>query len=263
MAFLFVCPYPAFAVMTMSFSGLPSSINQDEEFTIQTSLSGASNNPTTYYFRAAFYVDGTTQYFGYTYNNQGVWNNSPSDYKQFYQINTGTTGSFSGPIKVKADLLNNYFKGSGEYQFKIGRYTEGGSGPTWSDPLATTIIGPTPIPPTATPTPQSTPTLEPTSSPIPTTLSRPTNLPKSTATPTSPVLADAIKVEEDTGLENNPTIPPLMTDAPKEPVQMTTEEKLRPFIPAVLIFTGAILMLACGTPLLVKKIRSRLNPPTV
>lgn len=254
----FIRPHPAFAAMTMSFSGLPSTINQDEEFTIQTSLAGASTN-TTYYLRAAFYTDATTQYFGYTYNNQGAWNNSPSNYTQFYQINTGSTGTFSGPIKVKVDLLSTYFKGSGEYQFKLGRYTEAGSGPTWSDASVTTIIGPTPtptpIPPTATPTLQPTSAPEPSSTPAPTIAQAPTNTP--TPRPTATLTLTPTPVDGDilgeSAIENEvPTKPPEIPAANPERNE-TKKKNNQNMIPTILIIVGILLMTGSTIPLLIQK----------
>ena len=85
--------------MSLTFTGLPSSNNQDEEINIQVSLTSAPIN-TIYYLRAAFYVDNTSQYFGYTYNGT-VWNNALTDPKQFLQINTGANGEFVGDLKLR------------------------------------------------------------------------------------------------------------------------------------------------------------------
>lgn len=268
--FLWLTVNPAFAAMSLTFTGLPSSINQDEEISVQVSLTGAPVN-TIYYLRAAFYVDATTQYFGYTWNNS-TWNNTPSEYKKFLQINTGPSGEFNGTLKTKVDLLSNYFKGTGEYQFKTGRYTEGGSGPTWSDSLATTIIGPTPTP-TATPTPTPTPT----SAPIPTTTSSPTKTPTSTpttkptaapsSTPTakpSIILNNSDTENSVSGNEDLPEIDLAINDAmnpspANEPEVLGTDstKNSKPSLPVILIIAGALLTLAGGILLAYQEIKNK------
>lgn len=126
-----------FAAMSLTFSGAPASVFEEEPFEIDVSLINAPTNR-TYYLRAAFYQEGKNRYFGYTCNQENNWHNSPSEHKKFLQITTSEEGSWSGKLKAKADLEASSFKGGGDYGFKIGRYTEGGSGPTWS--ATTTVI---------------------------------------------------------------------------------------------------------------------------
>lgn len=253
---------PVFAAMSLTFTGLPPNINQDEEISVQVSLTGAPLN-TTYYLRAAFYVDGTTQYFGYTWNNSG-WNNVPSDYKNFLQINTGSSGEFNGALKTKVDLSSSYFKGTGEYQFKLGRYTEGGSGPSWTDSSATTITGPTPTPtpiPTAVPSlaPTNTPTSSPSSTPTPS--PKPTSTPKPTAIPTSrpTITENSTPTDEDlpdidlsinNAMESTPTIEP-------EVLGTNSAKISKPGLPVILIITGTLLTLAGGGLLAYYEIKNK------
>jgi len=149
-----------FAAMSLTFSDAPASVFEGEAFEINVSLVSAPANR-TYYFRAAFYEEGKTQYFGYTYNHEGDWHNSPSEHKKFLQITTSEEGSWSGKLKAKADLGASAFKGARSYGFKIGRYTEGGSGPSWSNTTTTIIIN-------ISPSPSPSPSLESSPSPAPT-----------------------------------------------------------------------------------------------
>jgi len=146
------------AAMSLSFNGLPANVDQDNAFEINVSLVDAPINR-TYYLRAALFEEGKTNYFGYTYNHSGQWHNSPSQHTEFLEITTNSEGSWSGQLKAKADLNSSYFKGSGKYQFKIGRYTVGGSGPSWSNNTGSITINYSP-PPSSSPSPEPDPTPE-------------------------------------------------------------------------------------------------------
>lgn len=153
-----------YAAMSLTFTGLPSSVNEDGPFEVNVSLLDAPTNR-TYYLRAALFEEGKTNYFGYTYNHSGQWHNAPSQHTQFLEINTGPEGSWSGQLRAKADLDSSYFKGAGGYRFKIGRYTEGGS-LSWSNNTGSITINYTP-PPNPSPTPSPEPESEPDPSPSP------------------------------------------------------------------------------------------------
>lgn len=144
------------AVMSLTFSGAPSSVEGETPFEVDASLIDAPASR-TYYLRAAFHEEGKTRYFGYTFNNIGSWHNSPGEHKSFLEITTNSEGRWEGKLKAKVDLADSDFKGTGDYRFKIGRYTEGGSLP-WSDNSVTIFIKggststptPVPLPSTAT-----------------------------------------------------------------------------------------------------------------
>ena len=156
----------AWVAMSLTFSGLPSSVNEDDTFEVDISLVDAPTNR-IYHFRAALYEDGKTNYFGYTYNHLNQWHNSPGDHTKFLEITTNSEGSWSGKLKAKADLDSTYFKGAGDYKFKIGRYTEGGS-LSWSNNTDSITINHTSPPsPTPTPSPSPSPESEPTPTPSP------------------------------------------------------------------------------------------------
>jgi len=166
-----------FAAMSLTFSGAPSSVEEENSFEVDVSLVDAPTNR-TYYLRAAFHEEGKSQYFGYTFNHEGSWYNSPGEHTKFLEIGTSEEGSWSGKLKAKADLAASAFKGAGNYSFKIGRYTEGGS-LSWSNNSTTITIN---VQPTPTPVPTDTPTPEsPTSTPTP---EPPTSTPTLSPTPT-------------------------------------------------------------------------------
>lgn len=201
--FFFLSSRQVFAV-SVNVSNVPASVSENQEFTVSVSVTGAASN-TNNYLRGAFYSDtAPSSYFGYTFNHLGTWYNgtpSPIDPHQFLEIQIGSDGSWSGEVRVKPDTSSNYFEGSGNYYFKVGRYTANGTSVSpWSNsnllainaptPTPTPTLTPTPVPtntPTYTPTPASTktpaPTPKPTSTPIPTKTQTPS--PSRTPTPTS------------------------------------------------------------------------------
>jgi len=152
----------SYAAMSLSFDELPSNVHEADPFEVKISLVDAPKGR-VYYLRAVFFEANKTKYFGYTYNNKNEWHNSPGEHDKFLEINTNLEGSWSGKLKAKADLESSYFMGDGEYQFKVGRYTEGGS-LSWSNNVGVINISYTP-PATPTPTPSpTTPTPTPSAS---------------------------------------------------------------------------------------------------
>jgi len=169
--------------MSLTFSAVPSSIdhNQEVEVPFVFACDGCSDS----YFRGVFYKSGSN-YFGFTKNNSGDWIGTASDKTQYYKLTKDdlVASSGSGKIVVKPDTADPLFDGFGSYMFKVVRYTSGGN-PTYADPVAITITGPSPTP-TNSPSPTSTPTNSPhptvTSTPSPTT--KPTNTLTPKVTPT-------------------------------------------------------------------------------
>lgn len=151
------------AAMSLSFNDSPTSVNEDDQFEVIVSLISAPKD-TIYYLRGALFEAGKTSYFGYTYNHLNEWHNSPSEATKFFEITTSPEGSWSGKLKAKADLDSSYFKGEGEYQFKIGRYTSSGNFGSWSENIEVINILYTP-PPSPSPSPSPNPSPTPTPSP--------------------------------------------------------------------------------------------------
>ncbi len=174
---VFLFPQKALSASSMTISGMPSIIDQSQEFMISLflSCSGCSDS----YIRGVFYPSGTS-YFGYTQDNNGSWSNSPgSGCTSYYKVAQTDliSGSWSGTLKFKPDKDSVFYNGPGEYTFKLGRYTAScGSPSLWSNETTIALTGPTPTPTsspatsTVTPVPTSTvvPTKTPTLSPTPT-----------------------------------------------------------------------------------------------
>lgn len=185
---LFFIPLESALAVSVEVSGLPQTLNIEDETVVNVKVTGAQSD-TSNYLRGAFYLPGTTSYFGYTFNHIGDWfNGSPSDPKKFLQIQINSQGEWEGELKVKPDSADSGFKGNGNYSFKVGRYTENGTAvSTWSNELGVSLTGSEPTPtwtPTLTniPTPTKAPT--PTKTPIPTKTPTPSKAPTNTPTPT-------------------------------------------------------------------------------
>lgn len=147
---------------------------------------GISGTDTPYYIQAIITQPGETSYFGYNENNNGDW--FPIDatpdttyiVSNFYK--TSPVGeSWSGELKVKNDPTSANYKGPGEYNIKVRRYTGNSTSHTGDEViLSHSLITPTPTPiPSPTPTPIPSPTPKPTSnsaSPSPSPSSTPTTL---------------------------------------------------------------------------------------
>ncbi len=159
-------PKNVYASISLGIANSPGSTNLDQEFTVDVSLicSGCG----TSYLRGVFFSpESSISYSGFTQNNSGDWINtgSPSSY---FKIDSG---SWSGQMKFKFDAA----KSTGNYFFKVGRYTASGTSFSQnSDNISIIVVDPSPTStstptqsPTETPTSTPTPTLTPTASPTP------------------------------------------------------------------------------------------------
>ena len=95
-------------------------------------LNLSSNPITTFYLKGAFKKSESSNYFGHTKVGSS-WIKNGSPYQDQYKITTDSSGKWSGIIEVQPDVLDSGYEGSGDYIFKVGRYTSSGSGPTWSN----------------------------------------------------------------------------------------------------------------------------------
>ena len=191
-AFLFFLYFanPVLAV-SVTISDYPSTITQDS-FTITASISGATTG--TNYLRIDLLKEGTTNYFGETFNNADWYGGS--DYSQYLPVSMISGITWSGTVQGRiGSPTSAEYDGSGAYKMRLRRYTSGGgstaaeannSAVTVSISLPTPTATPTPTPantPTPTSVPTSTPTSSPTNTPTPT--KTPTPTPIHTPTPTS------------------------------------------------------------------------------
>ena len=123
--FLFL-PKNVFAVYTISVNNLPQSINTNSQQDVGLEMIVKLGKSSEYYLRTAFsYPNSPSAYFGYTDGYNGT------EAKSFYKITTNDNGEWGGILKIGTDVSSSYFKGEGNYNFKIGYYTAAGNGPTW------------------------------------------------------------------------------------------------------------------------------------
>ncbi|MBU1322720.1 hypothetical protein KKE75_01545 [Patescibacteria group bacterium] len=181
--------------MALKFENLPTSVDEDNPFEVKINLIDAPKE-TVYYFRGVLFEAGKTSYFGYTYNHLGQWHNAPSEPTKFLEITTSPEGSWSGQLKVKADINSSYFKGEGEYEFKVGRYTAAGNFGSWSDNTAAIKIIYTPPPspspsPSASPSPAASPFPSPSPSPSPTPIPSKSPSPKPSPSPEESLMPES------------------------------------------------------------------------
>jgi len=167
------------ASSSFTISNAPSQINSDQSFSVNINLSIPNSQNTDYYLKGAFKKSDGTRYLGLTKNGSD-WIEYGDDYNDQYKITTDASGTWSGNLEVKPDKNDNDFKGTGNYIFKVGRYTQGGSGPAWSNeitvkinnldnpsrgnsptPQATKEVSPSPSV-FKSPSPRPTPSLKPT-----------------------------------------------------------------------------------------------------
>jgi len=111
---------------------VPTQIDSNESFDVEVNLELSSNPNSIFYLKGAFKEKDSSNYFGQTFiSNSWVKNNTK--YSEQYKISTDDSGKYSGKIKVMPDSEDSGFDESGEYIFKVARYTSTGSGPAWSD----------------------------------------------------------------------------------------------------------------------------------
>lgn len=239
---------PVYAA-TVGLSNVPASTNDEQEFAVAVTVSGAAAN-TTNYLRAAFYSEvAPTSYFGYTFNHLGNWYNgspSPIDPHQFLQIQIGADGTWSGELKAKVDTEDSDFKGSGNYNFKVGRYTA--SGTSVSDWSASSLVSIT----ITTPSPSPSPSPSPTSSPN---AKSPSPTPKSTKTlaksPSPNPQAQSSKTQSaavlGSKLESTPTATPSASPLPSaspSPSPKTEQRSNKTKTATILTGSGLVLIAA-------------------
>ncbi len=251
---LLVLPPPVFAV-SVEINNVPLAVDQSHDFEVDVKLA-CKGCTTDSYLRGVFYPSGSS-YFGYTQDNFGLWSNAASGgcttYYKITKADLNTEGSWSGKLKFKPDRESSNYNGTGEYSFKIGRYTPSCSGsPTWSEEKIIAITGPTSTPmPTQAPDPTSTPkpsaTLSPAKSPTPI-KSGPTARPtQKNAVPTvkqkalqKSVLGASISSDKKS-ISNTPT--------PKGHKDASSTNILS----SILILTGGALILGCAILIFLKQ----------
>lgn len=108
-----------------------SEINSNQESEPLISLKLPNNPNEVFFLKGAFKKEGSSNYFGQTYSDGWVGNSEK--YSKQLKISTDASGIWEGKIKVKPDTGDSGFDGTGNYVFKVARYSDSGSGPTWSN----------------------------------------------------------------------------------------------------------------------------------
>lgn len=115
---------------SITLSSVPSKVTSTEPFFVDVQL--ANLQPSSQYFlKGAFLKSGSTNYFGKT-KVLNSWVKNSETYSKQLPITTNLEGNWSGLLQITVDSDDSGFSGSGDYLFKIGRYSSNGSGPTWS-----------------------------------------------------------------------------------------------------------------------------------
>ncbi|MEK9201231.1 MAG: hypothetical protein AAB909_04645 [Patescibacteria group bacterium] len=174
---------PALAV-TLTLSNTPSSIDLNQ-FSFSVFVDGPSDG--TNYLRADLFKEGSTNYFGETFNGTD-WHSDSTGTNYLPVTIQSSTGSAQLTARIGAPSQSEY-PGPGQYKLRVRRYTSSGNPASGDEQnivdVAITYSQPTPTSqpastPTNTPVP-ITPTPKPTNTPKPSTTPKPT----STNTPTS------------------------------------------------------------------------------
>lgn len=150
---------------SFTISNIPSQIDSGQSFSVPVSITLPNNRNTVYFLSGAFKKADGTRYFGLTKINSSWIKYDGANYLNQYKITTGDSGNWTGTLEVKPDTQDTDYKGSGDYIFKVGRYTSSGSGPTWSNEATIKIISTDSDQGDNTPIKSSSPAINPTTKP--------------------------------------------------------------------------------------------------
>lgn len=192
---LFVFISPAFAV-SVNVVNAPTSISSDA-FSVSVNVTGASAG--TNYLRVDLYKDGTTNYFGETFNGQSWY--ASSDGTQYYLVTIGDDKSGNATIQARiGNPTAHDYDGTGIYKLRVRRYTSSGN-PASGDDMSSVQVAI--IFPTITDTPAPTPT--PTKIPTPTPTARVPTATPSQKVPATATIKPAPTVHVSSATTNTPT----------------------------------------------------------
>ncbi len=234
-------PTPTPTPAAFTITQVLTSINSTQSFSGLVTVVLPTQPNTTFYLKGAFYDDGSTNYFGQTKVN-GNWIKNSGSYSSQYKIQTDSQGKWQGSIEFIPDPQDTGFDSSGDYSFKVGRYTSSGSGPTWSD--STTIYINEILP-----DPSPSPSVFPSASPLPSTTDLTTDLISPIA---DPVIEEASSEGEqreasDSGLEIDPQIASVEAVATVAgDMEKSSDNQPKSGIPAWWFYLGAIPVFLTG-----------------
>jgi hypothetical protein len=250
LAYFFAFPKSVLAV-TVSITNYPSTIQADP-FTLTASVSGAATG--TNYLRVDVYKEGTSNYFGETYNNSDWY--SGSDGKQYLPITIQSGIVWTGTIQARiGNPSSSDYDGQGSYRVRVRRYTSsGGSGSEDANSSSVPIVisfpttTPTPPPATATPKPTATDTPTPTQkSHTPTPTQKLTSTPSPVASITKfPTVTQSASISASVGMRSRqqaPT-PKLVASISQSAQVLGVSDNTMGNI--FIIMGGIVLCIACG-----------------
>lgn len=122
---------------SFTISNVPSQIDSTETFSVSVNLSLPNSPTTTFYLKGAFKKADSSNYFGLI-KVSGSWIKNNKTYSDQYKLTTDSSGSWTGNLEIQPDILDSGYEGSGDYIFKVGKYTESGS-LTWSNEVTIKI----------------------------------------------------------------------------------------------------------------------------
>ena len=268
---LLLLPRQIYATRSLSISSSITSLTSEETLTINIVPTEFTPGETIY-IKAAFFKNGSDNYFGFTQKNSDWIKNSETTISQKSVV----IGSWDQNLVSRSDFADSGFQGNGEYLLKVGYYylTSGDnlSSVKWStNSLTVNLVQPTPTPtptPTLTPTPAPTTTPAPTSTPSPTRVPTPIPTVKPTTAPSAIptikptiVLVDSDNKNFISGNENlseiDLAIKDAMSPAPTNPMVLGADsvKTSKPSLPLILIIAGTLLTLVGGALLTYQEIK--------
>lgn len=235
-ALLFLFPSQCQAARTLSISSGAISLFGEQEAEIIASLSGFTEGELIY-IKGAFYKEGSTNYFGYTKNNDSWIKNGETTISQ-RQVKIG---EWDEKLLTKSDFSDSGYQGEGDYKLKVGFYYQTSAGNissvNWSlnsvqlsinepDPTETSI--PTPLPESNSPTPSLRPSATSQATITSSTLLSKTVSLRPTKRPMKSLVLAQISKKNDNKKE------------------IIEEENRIKYIPGILILLGSFFIIACG-----------------
>lgn len=257
-----------FASRSLVIESYKQTFTNDEDGEVKLNISDF-NDGESIFFKGAFSADASTNYFGFTKKGDAWVKNSITAADQF----SAKIGEWDGKLWVKPDLYDTGFKGSGNYNFKVGfyYYTSGGnlSSVNWSDTKSVNID----FVPTLTPSPTVTSTPIPTNVPIVVPTSSPTHTPIPSATlkpqntPTTYVLVTSVKMpagvkstvtpvptQDDKGTVLGESFQPSETPIEKEQ-KIATASKTSSLPIFILLLGGGLVFIAAAVVVSIRQIK--------
>lgn len=246
--FIFL-PNPSFAV-TVTITNYPSTIT-DDVFTLTASVSGATTG--TNYLKIDIAKEGTTDYFGETFNGTDWYGGST--YSQYFPISIQSGTSWIGQVQGRTGSPTiSQYDGTGTYKIRLRRYTSGG-GYTTSEANNSAVFVSISLP-TATPT-STPPPVTPTNTLVPTVAkaSIPTPTKTVTSIPTTSTIAIASSSAQEILGGSSVADTESITKPPSQIKVLSSRFNKLPFLFIVL---GGAMILVCGI-LLYFKIRREIG----